>query len=433
VPEPFAYKGGTLYAEKVAVADIAAAVGTPFYLYSAAGFVAQYRRFTAAFAAERPLVCYSVKANSNLAVLRLFAGLGAGADVVSAGELKRALAAGIPPQRIVFSGVGKTPAELEAALAARIHQINVESLPELSRLSALATARRQTAPVAIRVNPDIDAPTHAKLATGKKENKFGIGLDQAVEAYRRACALRGIAPVGLAVHIGSQLVDLEPFRQAFMRVAALVCELRAQGLPVARVDLGGGVGIRYRSEPAFDLDRYARLVRALFAPLGVALAFEPGRFLAGPAGLLVARVLYVKQSGQRRFIILDAAMNDLVRPALYDAWHEVLPVRQPAPGAARAPADLVGPVCESGDTFAVDRELPPLKEGDLIAFAAAGAYGAVMSSTYNTRPLVPEILVAGERFAVIRARPSYEALLALDTIPGWLGEVAEAAEEGGSA
>jgi diaminopimelate decarboxylase len=433
VTEPFAYKDGALYAEGVALAAVAAAVGTPFYLYSSAAFAGQYRRFAAAFAAERPLLCYSVKANSNLAVLRLFAGLGAGADVVSEGELKRALAAGVPPHRIIFSGVGKTAAELEAALAARIHQINVESLPELQLLSAVAAARGITAPVAIRVNPDIDAGTHAKIATGKKENKFGIGLDQAVAAYRRAATLPGIAPKGLAVHIGSQLVALEPFRRAFTRIAELARELRGLGLSVERIDLGGGIGIRYHAEPAINLDRYAHLVRSLFAPLGVALAFEPGRFLAGPAGLLVARILYVKEGAHKRFVILDAAMNDLIRPALYDAWHEVLPVRQPTPGAEPVPADLVGPVCESGDTFAFDRAVPPLAAGDLIAFTAAGAYGAVMSSTYNSRLLVPEILVAGERFAVIRERPSYEALLALDKIPFWLGELAETTGKRGAA
>jgi diaminopimelate decarboxylase len=433
VPEPFTYRGGELHAEGLAVAEIAAAVGTPFYLYSAAGFLGQYRRFAAAFAAERPLVCYSVKANSNLAVLRLFAGLGAGADVVSEGELRRALAAGVPPHRIIFSGVGKAPAELEAALSAQIHQINVESLPELLRLSAVAAARHETARVAIRVNPDIDAGTHAKIATGRKENKFGIGLDQTVEAYRLAAELPAIAPKGLAIHIGSQLVALEPFRRAFARLAELVLELRASGLPVERLDLGGGVGIRYDAEPAFDLDAYARLVRTMLVPLGVSLAFEPGRFLAGPAGLLVARVLYVKEGAQRRFVILDAAMNDLIRPTLYDAWHDVLPVSLPARDAVLAPADLVGPVCESGDTFATGRDLPPLAEGDLVALGTAGAYGAVMSSTYNSRLLVPEVLVAGERFAVIRERPSYEALLSLDRIPGWLGELAEGPGERGAA
>ncbi len=433
MPEPFSYKGGELHAEDLAIARIAAAVETPFYLYSAAAFAGQYRRFAAAFAAERPLICYAVKANSNLAVLRLFAGLGAGADVVSEGELKRALAAGVPPQRIIFSGVGKTRAELEAALAARIHQINVESLPELERLSELAAARGETAPVAIRVNPDIDAGTHAKIATGKKENKFGIALGAVAAAYRRAAELPGIRPKGLAVHIGSQLVALDPFRRAFRRIAGLVHELRAQELPVERLDLGGGAGIRYHGEPAFDLDAYARLVRAVFAPLDVALAFEPGRFLAGPAGLLVARVLYVKEDAGRRFVILDAAMNDLIRPALYDAWHEVLPVRQPDRDAVLAPADLVGPVCESGDTFAFDRALPPLAEGDLIALDAAGAYGATMSSTYNSRLLVPEVLVAGERSAVIRERSSYEALLSLDRIPGWLDALAKGSGERGAA
>jgi diaminopimelate decarboxylase len=287
----------------------------------------------------------------------------------------------------------------------------------------LAATRNETASVAIRVNPGIEAQTHAKIATGKKDSKFGIGLDEAVEAYRLAAELDGIAPVGLALHIGSQLVDLEPFHRAFACVAELVLELRALGLPVDRIDLGGGIGIRYHAEPPFDLDGYARLVRSVVVPLSVSLAFEPGRLLAGPAGLLVARVVYVKEGGQRRFVIVDAAMNDLIRPALYDAWHDVLPLRLPAFDAALAPADLVGPVCESGDTFALDRELPPLTEGDLIAFAAAGAYGAVMSSTYNSRLLAPEVLVSGDRFSVVRPRPDYDALLSLDTIPDWLADV----------
>ena len=418
----FSYRGDELHAEEMAVSRIATAVGTPFYLYSTAAFTAQYRRFAEAFSREKPLICYAVKANSNLAVLRLFAGLGSGADVVSEGELRRALAAGMPPQKIIFSGVGKTRAELEAALDAEIHQINVESMSELRRLSEVAGARGRITPVAIRVNPDVDAHTHAKLSTGMKENKFGIDLGEAAAAYSLARDLPGIEPVGLAVHIGSQLVDLEPYRRAFVRVAGLVQELRAKGLAVTRIDLGGGLGIRYRAENAPEPDSYARLVREIFGPTGLAMTFEPGRMLAGPAGLLVARVIYVKQGAAKRFVIVDGAMNDLIRPALYDAWHDIVPVSLPSPDVPLAPADVVGPVCEPGDTFAVDRDLPPIAEGDLVAFTAAGAYGAVMSSMYNSRPLVPEVLVAGTRFDVIRARPSYDDMLSLDTIPTWLSK-----------
>jgi diaminopimelate decarboxylase len=425
VSDIFSYSNGELHAEDVPVSRIAAAVGTPFYLYSTAGFTALYRRFAEAFAPETPLICYAVKANSNLAVLRHFAGLGAGADVVSEGELRRVLAAGVPPERIIFSGVGKTAPEMEAALAADIHQINVESLPELRRLSDIASAQGRIARVGIRVNPDVDAHTHVKISTGRKENKFGIELDEAVAAYRLAGELRSIEPVGLAVHIGSQLVDLEPYRRAFERVAELVLKLRAIGLPVTRMDLGGGIGVRYHAERPLEPMSYARLVHEIFGSLGLALAFEPGRALSGSAGLLVSQVVYVKESSAKRFVIVDAAMNDLMRPALYDAWHDIVPVRLPGPGASLNPADVVGPVCETGDTFAVDRDLPPLAEGDLVAFTVAGAYGAVMSTTYNSRLLVPEVLVSGDRFAVIRARPSYDALLSLDTIPGWLSDMCE--------
>jgi diaminopimelate decarboxylase len=425
VSEVFSYRVGELHAEEVPVSRIAAAVGTPFYLYSTAGFAALYRRFADAFAPQQLLICYAVKANSNLAVLRHFAGLGAGADVVSEGELRRALAAGMPPQRIIFSGVGKTAAELEAALAADIYQINVESLPELRRLSEIASVRGRTARVAIRINPDVDAHTHVKIATGRKENKFGIELDETVAAYGLAAELPGIEPVGLAVHIGSQLVDLGPYRRAFERAAELVLDLRANGLPVARMDLGGGIGIRYHAERPLEASSYARLVHEVFGGLGLLLAFEPGRVLSASAGLLISRVVYVKESSAKRFVIVDAAMNDLIRPALYEAWHDIVPVRLPGSSASLEPADVVGPVCETGDTFAVDRDLPPLAEGDLVALTAAGAYGAVMSSTYNSRLLVPEVMVSGDRFAVIRARPSYDALLSLDTIPAWLSDVPE--------
>jgi diaminopimelate decarboxylase len=421
VSDPFAYRNGELYAEKIPVAQIAKAVGTPFYLYSAGDLSARYRSLAAALAPVAPLICYAVKANSNQAVLRLFAGLGAGADVVSEGELRRALAAGIPPQRIIFSGVGKTGAELCAALDANIHQVNVESLPELRRLSRLATERSQTAHVAIRVNPDIDAHTHSDISTGRKEDKFGIAYPEVIGAYRLAAELPGIEPVGLAVHIGSQIVGLGPSRSAFERIAELVAALRGAGLAVRRVDLGGGLTIPYRDEVPATPAAYAALVREIFGPLDLALAFEPGRFLVGAGGILVTGVIYVKE-GARRIVVVDAAMNDLVRPAMYKAEHGILPVREPPAGTVLTPADVVGPVCETTDTFTRDRDLPPLDEGDLVAFATAGAYGAVMSSTYNTRLLVPEVLVDGDRFAVIRARPTYDDILKLDTIPDWLGD-----------
>jgi diaminopimelate decarboxylase len=422
--EFFAYRDGELYAEAIPIRRIADAVGPPFYVYSAAALADRYWAFAEAFADDRALICYAVKANSNLAVLRLFAGLGAGADVVSEGELRRALAARMPPARIVFSGVGKTATEMAAALNAGIHQLNIESVPELHRLSAVATELGRTAAVALRINPDVDALTHAKIATGKKESKFGIAFAEAAAAYRLAGSLPGIAPVGLAVHIGSQAGGLAPFREAFGRLAELVGMLRADGLAVSRVDLGGGLGIRYRDERPPKVADYAKMIRETFAPLDVALAVEPGRALAGPAGLLVARVVYVKHGAGKRFVILDAAMNDLIRPALYDAWHDIIPISQAPRAAPISPADVVGPVCETGDTFAVDRQLPPLEAGDLVAFTAAGAYGAVMSSTYNSRLLVPEVIVAGDRFAIVRARPSYAEMLALDTIPDWLDTAA---------
>ena len=421
----FFYRSGELYAEELPVAGIAAAVGTPFYLYSAAGFTSQYRRFADAFLPERPLICYAVKANSNLAVLRHFACLGAGADVVSEGELRRALAAGVPPERIIFSGVGKTVAEIKAALDAGIHQINVESVPELQRLSEIAAAQGRTARIAIRVNPDVDARTHAKISTGRKENKFGVEFGEAIATYALAAELPGIEPVGLAVHIGSQLTDLEPYRRAFERVAELALELRALGFSVSRMDPGGGLGVRYHGERILEAASYANLVRDIFGPLKFDLAFEPGRVLTAPAGLLVSQVLYVKEGSSKRFVIVDAAMNDLIRPALYDAWHDIVPLRLPDSRATLTPADVVGPVCETGDTFAIGRDLPPLAEGDFLAFTAAGAYGAVMSTTYNSRLLVPEVLVAKDRFAVIRARSSYDALLSLDTIPEWLSDTGE--------
>ena len=417
--EPFTYRDGELCVEELPVARIAEAVGTPFYLYSAGSFAAQYRAFAAAFAPDTPMICYAVKANSNQAVLRLFARLGAGADVVSEGEMRRALMAGIPAGRIVFSGVGKTRGELAAALDADIQQINVESLPELRQLSALAAARGQTARIAIRVNPDIDALTHSDITTGRKEDKFGVAYSEAMNSYRLAAELPGIEPVGLAVHIGSRIVDMAPSRAAFERIAALIGPLRAEGLAVHQVDLGGGLTVPYGDEKPASPAQYATMVRDVFGKLDVRLAFEPGRFMVAEGGVLVSSIVYVKD-GERRIVVVDAAMNDLVRPAMYKAEHRILPVREPAAGAPVTPADVVGPVCETTDTFTRDRPLPPLADGELLAFMTAGAYGAAMSSTYNTRPLVPEVLVEGGRFAVIRARPSYDEMLALEKVPDWL-------------
>jgi diaminopimelate decarboxylase len=416
----FAYRAGELHIEDVPLARIAAAVGTPVYCYSSAAIAGAYRRFAAALDGETVAIHYAVKANSNQAVIRLFAKLGAGADVVSEGELRRALAAGIPARHIVFSGIGKTGVELRFALAEGISQINVESVPELELLSAVARELGAAAPVALRVNPDVDALTHAKISTGKKENKFGIDLAHAADAYRRAAALPGLKPVGLAVHIGSQLTDLAPFEAAFRRLVDLALELRRSGHPVERLDLGGGLGVRYRADSPPSVEDYAALVRRLTHNLGFRLAFEPGRALVAEAGALLSRVIYVKPGVTRRFVIQDAAMNDLIRPALYEAWHEIVTVREPGPAASREPADVVGPVCESSDTFALGRALPPVVAGDLLAILSAGAYGAVMSSSYNTRLLVPEVLVEGGEFAVVRPRPSYEDVLGQDRIPPWL-------------
>lgn len=416
----FAYRDGILHAEDVALPTIAGAVGTPLYVYSSSTLTDNYQAYARAFDGQDATVCYALKANSSLAVVRTFAALGAGADVVSEGEMRIALAAGIPAERIVFSGVGKTRGELRAALEAGIHQINVESIPELETLSVIAAAMGVVAPIAIRVNPDVDARTHAKIATGKKENKFGIDWDHAREVYARAAALPGIAPLGIAVHIGSQLTDLAPFRAAYLRVADLLHALRADGIDIRRLDLGGGLGIRYRDETPPDLPSYAAMVRSITGNLGCRVTMEPGRSLVGDAGVLLARVVYVKQGLHRRFVIVDAAMNDLIRPALYEAHHPILPVAEPRTAAPREPADVVGPVCETGDTFALQRPLPPLAPDDLVAFGAAGAYGAVMASTYNSRPLVPEVLVKGDAFAVTRARPTIDDVIAAQSLPDWL-------------
>jgi diaminopimelate decarboxylase len=418
----FLYKNGALHAEDVAIADIAAAVGTPFYVYSTATLERHYRLFEEALAGMPHLICYAMKALSNIAVVRTLAALGAGADVVSVGEYLKAKAAGVPGDRIVFSGVGKTRAEMRIALDGGIRQFNVESEPELVALSEVAHGMGRIAPITIRVNPDVDAKTHEKIATGKKENKFGIPISRARAVYAEAAALPGIEVVGIDVHIGSQLTDLTPFAEAYGKVAELTALLRADGHNIRRLDLGGGLGIPYeRSNSAPPLPvEYGAVIRDTLGHLGCEIEIEPGRLIAGNAGLMVSRVIYVKAGEERDFLILDGAMNDLVRPSMYGAHHDIVPVVEPAPGVLPQPYDVVGPVCETGDTFAKQRALPPIGAGDLVAFRSAGAYGAVMASEYNTRPLIPEVLVKGDQFAVIRARPTYEEMINRDSMPVWL-------------
>ena len=418
----FIYRDGALFAEDVPLSEIARAVGTPFYCYSTATLTRHFRLFDEALEGMDHLVCYAMKAASNQAILRTLAGLGAGMDVVSGGEYMRARAAGVPGERIVFSGVGKTRDEMRLALEGGIRQFNVESEPEMRALSEVAVSLGVVAPITVRVNPDVDAKTHAKIATGKSENKFGIPISRARAVYAEAAALPGIEVIGIDVHIGSQLTELEPFRQAYQKVADLTQALRAEGHDIRRLDLGGGLGIPYtRSNEAPPLPtEYGALIRETLGHLGCEIEIEPGRLVAGNAGIMVSEVIYVKEGEGRDFLILDAAMNDLIRPAMYDAHHDIIPVVEPAPGVEQSAYDVVGPVCESGDTFARGRMLPPLREGDLVAFRSAGAYGAVMSSEYNTRPLIPEVLVNGREFAVIRARPTFDEMINRDTIPEWL-------------
>lgn len=418
----FDYRDGVLYAEDVSVPQIAAAVGTPFYCYSTATLTRHYTVFAKAFEGLDALVCYAMKANSNQAVLRILAQLGAGADVVSEGELRRALAAGIPPSKIVFSGVGKTAREMDFALEAGIHCFNVESEPELEMLSARAVAAGKVAPVSLRINPDVDARTHKKISTGRAENKFGIAWQRAREVYARAAELPGVEPVGIDMHIGSQIIELQPFDDAFGLLANLVQTLRGDGHAIQHIDLGGGLGIPYHMDnsPPPLPDEYARIVRKHVEPLDMKVIFEPGRLIAGNAGILVAQVVYVKEGDAKNFVIVDAAMNDLIRPTLYDAYHEVRPVVGKAASGPRLRADIVGPVCETGDYLALDREIAAVESGDLLAFGTAGAYGAVQAGTYNTRLLVPEVLVDGDRFHVIRPRPTYDDLIGLDSMPDWL-------------
>lgn len=416
----FTYRGGILHADDLPLPALAEQVGTPAYIYSATQIRRNYRAYATAFDGDPVDVAFALKANSNQSVIRLLASEGAGADVVSGGELTRALAAGVAPGRIVFSGVGKSKAELAQALQAGIHQINVESSAELEMLNAVALEQGARARIALRVNPDVDAGTHAKISTGRKENKFGIDWEHAHEAFARARSLPGIDPVAVAVHIGSQLTRLEPFRAAYTRVAELVASLRGIGVNLDRIDLGGGIGVVYHNESPPDLNAYAEIVRDTVGNLGCRITLEPGRSLVADAGILLARVIYVKEGLHRRFLILDAAMNDLVRPAMYGSWHTLLPVTEAAKGVATQPTDIVGPVCESGDTFAEQREMPPLAQGELVAFLTAGAYGAVMASEYNTRPLAPEVLVEGSRHAIVKPRPTLDEILAREPLAPWL-------------
>ncbi len=418
----FAYRDGVLHAEQVRLDTLADAVGTPFYCYSTATLTRHYKVFAGAFADVDALVCYAMKANSNQAVLKTLANLGAGADVVSEGELKRARAAGIPANKIMFSGLGKTARELALAIDEGILCINVESEPELDLLSSIAAAKGRTAHISVRVNPDVDAKTHHKISTGKAEDKFGIPISRAREVYARAATLPGLKVSGVDMHIGSQITDLDPFGDAFALLADFVRTLRADGHTISHVDLGGGLGIPYRddNEPPPHPEQYADVVKRATRDLGCRLIFEPGRLIVGNAGILVTRVLFVKHGDARHFVVVDGAMNDLIRPTLYDAHHEIWPVTEPKPSAPRLRADVVGPVCESGDFLAKDRDLVEPVSGALLAVMTAGAYGAVQAGTYNTRPLVPEVLVNGTEWAVVRPRMDAEALIALDRLPDWL-------------
>ena len=416
----FAYKKGDMHAEGVALKTIAAQVGTPFYCYSAGALRAALTEFNRGMKGMNASVCYAMKANSSLAVIKLFAEMGAGADIVSEGEMKRALAAGVPPERIIYSGVGKKATELMAALQAGVGQINVESSAELETLNAVAGQLGKRADITIRLTPDVDAKTHATITTGKKGNKFGIDLNLARAAFAEAGKLPHLRVVGIAMHIGSQLTTLEPYRKSIAKVAKFIAQLRADGHAIDKFDIGGGLGIVYKKEKLPSIADFLTVVKKETKGLGCELTFEPGRRLVGEAGVLVGEVILVKPGASKTFVIVDAAMNDLIRPTLYEAWHDIVPVRQPRPNAATIRCDIVGPICESGDYLAQNRDLPPLSAGDLIMVRSAGAYGAVMASTYNTRPLAPEVMVDGTRFAVTRPRPSIEDMLSAERIPQWM-------------
>ncbi len=416
----FHYQNGEIHAEDVPVSAIAAAVGTPVYIYSTAALEASYREYADAFDGMPATICYAVKANDSLAVLRTLANLGAGADIVSGGELRAAMAAGIPAEKIVFSGVGKTREELAFAMQQGVMQINVEVASELDVISELAVAQDVTAPVAIRINPDVNAGTIAQISTGKKENKFGIAYDAAPDLFRRAHALPGVEPVSVAVHIGSQITKLEPYCDAFHRVRRMIEDLRAEGIAITRADLGGGLGITYEAEQPPAVADYAAMIADVFQGLDVEFLFEPGRRISGLAGVMVTSVIAEKETETKRFVIIDAAMNDLIRPALYQAYHPFYPLRESGPESGWSPADIVGPVCESTDQFASARALPPLTAGDKLVIGAAGAYSAVMSSEYNGRPRAPEVLVRGKDWVTVRRRPTYEEMLATQSVPDWL-------------
>jgi diaminopimelate decarboxylase len=417
----FTYRNGVLHCEDVSLEQVAHELGTPVYVYSDATLRRHYQVLTDAFTGRDLLIAFAVKANSNLGVLASLASLGAGADVVSGGELQRALAAGIPASRIVFSGVGKSEAEMQLGLARGIFQFNVESLPELHRLSRVASEMGRRAPIAFRVNPHVEAGGHAHISTGTPDTKFGIAWHEADAFYAEANRLPNIDPVGIAVHIGSQILRVEPLREAWEKIVALARRLRERGLAISRVDFGGGLGVPYRDEDDPDSPAaYARQAREALGDLDVQLILEPGRLIAGNAGVLISRVEYIKERDGRTFVVLDAGMNDLLRPALYGAHHEVLPVRAAETGDKAAPVDLVGPICESTDRFARDRPMPPLREGDLVAFMTAGAYGATLSSQYNSRPLVAEALVRGDACAVVRRRPTFDEMIALERAPDWI-------------
>jgi diaminopimelate decarboxylase len=418
----FAYRNGVLHAEAVNLVDLAQAVGTPFYCYSTATLTRHYEVFAGAFADVQALVCYAMKANSNQAVIKTLADLGAGADVVSGGELARARAAGIPPEKIMFSGIGKTAAELALAVDEGILCVNVESEAELDLLSAIAAGKGRTASISVRVNPDVDAKTHAKIATGKAENKFGLPISHARDVYARAAKLPGLKVTGVDMHIGSQIIDLAPFDDAFALLSDFVRTLRSDGHAIGHIDLGGGLGIPYRedNEPPPRPEAYADIVKRTTRDLGCRLIFEPGRLLVGNAGILVTRVIYLKRGEAKSFVIVDAGMNDLIRPTLYEAYHDIRPVREPSPQASRLVADVVGPVCESGDFLALGRDMAEPQSGDLLAVMTAGAYGAVQAGTYNTRALVPEVLVRESEWALVRPRLEAAELIALDRLPPWL-------------
>ncbi|WP_298361843.1 diaminopimelate decarboxylase [uncultured Litoreibacter sp.] len=418
----FLYRDGELYAEDVPLREIAASVGAPFYCYSSATFTRHFKLLDEALEGMDHLVCYAMKANSNQAILKLLGDLGAGMDVVSGGEYRRAKAAGVPGDRIVFSGVGKTEAEMRLAIEGGIRQFNIESEPEMAVLSRVAASLGAEVPVTVRVNPDVDAKTHEKISTGRKGDKFGIPISRAREVYALAASLPGLKVIGIDVHIGSQMVDFEPYRLAYRKVAELTEVLRGDGHEISRLDLGGGMGIPYErtnADPPLPRD-YGQIVREEVGHLGCEIEIEPGRLIAGNSGVLVSEVIYVKSGEDREFLILNAAMNDLIRPAMYGAHHDIVPVKEPAVGELPTKYDVVGPVCESGDTFAKGRAMARMQAGDLVAFRTAGAYGAVMASEYNSRPMIPEVLVHGDQFAVIRARPTFDEMINRDTIPEWL-------------